>query len=594
MMFVEENTCLSPLLVVDGNDACVVGLLVCVSASFPSSTHDARPTKDPAPSLPTFYDDRTTSMMEASTLIPRYSRQMIVPSVGGLEGQRQLSSTSVLVVGAGGIGSSVLLYLAGAGIGHIEVLDFDVVEISNLHRQVLHDTKSQGQLKCESAIQRMKALNPTIQCTSSSVKLTVENAMACFEDFDVVVDATDNFEARYIINDACVLLGKPLVSGSAVGLEGQITVFAPRIGPCYRCVYPTISQLESCRSCANAGVLGPVPGLIGCMQAMETIKVILSKEDIIAKVKQARENHQQQTEVESSLQVMNNNDKRLPIETSSSTIGKSLVGKDLQTLIGRQVFYDATVGEFYNFILPPRNLHCAVCGDQPTICSMEQCDEFLKKGGTTHHTGSSSGSNGNSGVHGDMQHCSTDCSIKTNPITTIQTTKTITHITPVAYYQDICVSGTRHIVLDVRSDVQFAMVSFEWYQQPEAKAEEQKPTFPSHTTTTITSRQQMIEAMVQSTMIVHISLHQLKQLTLSVTTNITDNNNSSNNNVSTKSLHNVITSLITKQINQSDRNGTHQDDHNVDSEISLNQPLPPIYVLCRRGIDSITGFIALS
>ena len=268
----------------------------------------------------------------------------------------------------------------------------------------------------------------------------------------------------------------------------------------------------------------------------------------------------------------------------------------MQTLVGRQVFYDASAGEFHNFILPPRNLHCAVCGDIPTIRSMAQCGEFLKKGSADSKTGGGSSSDGSGSTgSGGLQNCSTSCAITINPTTTATaTTNSITHITPLAYYQDVCVSGTRHIVLDVRSDVQFAMVSFEWYQQSEALNETQKPTLPSHTiTTTTTTRQQMIDTIVQSAVIVHIPLHQLKQLTMTVNANSTDNNNH-NNNSSTKPLHNVITSLFTKQIKQTDKNGTQNGSHNTDSETALDQPLPPIYVLCRRGVDSITGFITLT
>lgn len=198
----------------------------------------------------------------------RYSRQMLVPQLGGVDGQAMLSRSKILVVGAGGIGSTVIMYLAGAGVGQIDILDFDIVEESNLHRQIIHthEGAQRKQLKAESACQRVRDLNPHIQTSPILQRLTSENSQELILGYDVVVDATDNYDARYAISDGCVALGVPLVSGSAgrvfrflgdisvVGIEGQITVFpCDRISPCYRCLYPTPSVAEGCRSCANAG-----------------------------------------------------------------------------------------------------------------------------------------------------------------------------------------------------------------------------------------------------------------------------------------------------------------------------------------------------
>ena len=202
---------------------------------------------------------------------------------------------------------------------------------------MIHDSANQGMPKTTSAISRLSAINPTLSYNEINVKLSANNAESIIKDFDVIVDATDNFEARYIINDACVLHRKPLVSGSAVGLEGQATVFIPYESACYRCLYPSQSFAESCRSCANAGVLGPVPGLIGCLQAIETIKLLLLK------------------------------------GSKSSTSPSS----QLECLVGRQILYDASVGSFHTFTLPSRSTECAVCGDHPSILCLADTEREL-------------------------------------------------------------------------------------------------------------------------------------------------------------------------------------------------------------------------
>mmetsp|Transcript_14944 Transcript_14944/g.41604 ORF Transcript_14944/g.41604 Transcript_14944/m.41604 type:complete len:277 (-) Transcript_14944:2457-3287(-) len=206
--------------------------------------------------------------------VERYSRQLLLHGGFGVEGQLKLLKSSVLIVGAGGIGSTVILYLAACGIENLSVVDFDKVDLSNLHRQVIHKTNDVGLNKAESARRAVDSLNPSVSFAVVDEPLTAENALELISSSDCVVDASDNPQTRYIINDACVLGGVPLVSGSAMGTEGQLTVYNYEGGPCYRCMYPTPNMKEGSKSCADNGVLGPVPGLIGILQALETIKVI--------------------------------------------------------------------------------------------------------------------------------------------------------------------------------------------------------------------------------------------------------------------------------------------------------------------------------
>lgn len=206
--------------------------------------------------------------------IERYSRQLLIPGGFGVEGQLKLLRSSVLIVGAGGIGSTVILYLAASGIGKMTIVDFDKVELSNLHRQVIHKSCDVGMNKAESACKAAMALNPSIECDAMKMPLTNSNALELVSEHDCVIDASDNPQTRYTINDACVIGGKPLVSGSAMGCEGQLSVYNYNGGPCYRCLYPKVSVAEGSKTCADNGVLGPVPGIIGMLQAMETIKIV--------------------------------------------------------------------------------------------------------------------------------------------------------------------------------------------------------------------------------------------------------------------------------------------------------------------------------
>ena len=210
----------------------------------------------------------------------RYSRHLILPEVG-LEGQRKLKAARVLMIGTGGLGSPLGLYLAAAGIGTIGLVDFDVVDESNLQRQIIHGTKDVGRPKIESAQDRLKDINPNVKIEAHETRLTSENALELFKDFDVVVDGTDNFPTRYLVNDACVLTGKPNAYGSIFRFEGQASVFWAEKGACYRCLYPEPPPPGLVPSCAEGGVLGVLPGIVGTIQANEVLKVILGAEGIL-------------------------------------------------------------------------------------------------------------------------------------------------------------------------------------------------------------------------------------------------------------------------------------------------------------------------
>lgn len=204
----------------------------------------------------------------------RYGRHLILPEVG-VEGQKKLLRARVLCIGAGGLGSPLALYLAAAGVGEIGIADFDVVDFSNLQRQVIHGESTLGELKAESAKKRIRDLNSDVKVTIHNERLTSDNAMEIIGGYDVVADGTDNFPTRYLVNDACALLGKPNVYGSIFRFEGQVSVFDAKRGPCYRCLYPEPPPPGLVPSCAEGGVLGILPGIIGTMQAAETVKVIL-------------------------------------------------------------------------------------------------------------------------------------------------------------------------------------------------------------------------------------------------------------------------------------------------------------------------------
>jgi len=211
----------------------------------------------------------------------RYSRHLVLPEVS-LEGQLKLKAARVLLVGAGGLGAPSGLYLAAAGVGRLGIVDFDVVELTNLHRQIAFGTSDIGRSKIEATVERLRDLNPDIEILAHETRLTSENALEILSGYDVIVDATDNFPARYLINDACVLLGKPDVYGSVIRFQGQASVFGLANGPCYRCLYPEPPPPGVVPSCAEGGVLGVLPGIIGSIQAAETIKLIVGAGETLA------------------------------------------------------------------------------------------------------------------------------------------------------------------------------------------------------------------------------------------------------------------------------------------------------------------------
>jgi adenylyltransferase/sulfurtransferase len=213
--------------------------------------------------------------------ISRYSRHLILPEVG-MEGQQKLKAAKVLCVGTGGLGAPLALYLAAAGVGTLGLVDFDVVDASNLQRQIIHSTATVGKLKVDSAEIMLKGLNPFMNVVKHNTMLTSANALEIFKDYDVIADGTDNFQTRYLVNDACVLTGKPNAYGSIFRFEGQASVFATETGPCYRCLYPEPPPPGLVPSCAEGGVLGILPGLVGVIQATEVIKLILGIGDSLA------------------------------------------------------------------------------------------------------------------------------------------------------------------------------------------------------------------------------------------------------------------------------------------------------------------------
>jgi adenylyltransferase/sulfurtransferase len=256
--------------------------------------------------------------------IARYSRHLIMPEVG-MDGQRKLKAAKVLLIGAGGLGSPLGMYLAAAGIGRLGLVDYDVVDYSNLQRQVMHGTKDVGRLKLDSAKDRLLDINPFVQIDTYETALRSDNALTIFADYDVIIDGTDNFPTRYLANDASVLLGKPNIYGSIFRFEGQASVFFPQAGgPCYRCLYPDPPPPGLVPSCAEGGVLGILPGIIGLIQAAEAVKLILGEG---------------------------------------------------QTLVGRLLLFNALQMRFRELKLR-RDPACPLCGEHPTIRELIDYDQF--------------------------------------------------------------------------------------------------------------------------------------------------------------------------------------------------------------------------
>ena len=255
--------------------------------------------------------------------IYRYARHIILPEVGG-EGQKKLLGAKVLLIGAGGLGSPVALYLAAAGVGTIGIVDFDIVDRSNLQRQIIHTTADLDRPKLESARDKMVAMNPDINVVLHNLRLDSTNVHDVFSDYNIIVDGTDNFPTRYLVNDAAVLRGKAVVHGSIFRFEGQVTVFKSPEGPCYRCLYPEPPPPGMVPSCQEAGVLGVLPGVVGSLQAVEVIKLIIGKGD---------------------------------------------------PLIGNLLLYDALKTDFRKLNLR-RDPKCVLCGENPTVTELVDYVEF--------------------------------------------------------------------------------------------------------------------------------------------------------------------------------------------------------------------------
>ncbi len=254
--------------------------------------------------------------------LKRYSRHIILPEVGG-KGQKKIMEAKVLIVGAGGLGCPVGYYLAAAGVGTIGLVDSDTVELSNLQRQIAHSVKTLNMNKAESAKQTFEALNPDVNVVPIKERLTSQNAFDIMRDYNIIVDGTDNFPTRYLINDACVMLKKPLVSGAILRFEGQVTTIVPGQGPCYRCLFEEPPPAGLVPSCQEAGVLGVLPGVIGALQATEVLKLILGKG---------------------------------------------------QPLIGNLLIYDA-LGTNFRKVKIPKNEDCPVCGKNPTITELTEISQ---------------------------------------------------------------------------------------------------------------------------------------------------------------------------------------------------------------------------
>src|SRR5262245_44150313 len=255
--------------------------------------------------------------------VRRYSRHMLLPNVGAM-GQRKLLNGRVLLLGAGGLGSPAALYLAAAGVGTIGIVDFDTVDLSNLQRQILHRQEEVGKPKVESAMRTLKSLNPDVNVVPFRERLYSDNVFDVIKEFEIIVDGTDNFQTRYLINDAAVMTNKTVVHGSIFQFDGQVTVFKPKVGPCYRCLFPQPPPPGAVPNCAEAGVFGVLPGIVGSIQAVETLKLILGEGD---------------------------------------------------PLIGRLLIFDALAMEFSEVKIR-RDTACPVCGDNPTITELIDYDEF--------------------------------------------------------------------------------------------------------------------------------------------------------------------------------------------------------------------------
>ncbi|KAG9301229.1 hypothetical protein G9A89_012612 [Geosiphon pyriformis] len=260
----------------------------------------------------------------------RYGRQLILSGFG-IAGQIKLKSSSFLIVGAGGLGSPVAIYLAASGAGRLGIIDYDIVEISNLHRQIIHNESRTGVSKAQSAKMTVEGLNTSVECIAYDVLLDSSNALSIIEKYDIIIDASDNVATRYLVNDACVIAGKPLISGSALRTEGQLTIYNYRNGPCYRCLYPQPPPLETITNCADGGILGVVTGVIGCLQALEAIKI------------------------------------------ATNMNGESYSNNLL-------LFSATSYPAFRSIKLRSRKLDCAICGNDPSVLKLQDYVQFCGSG----------------------------------------------------------------------------------------------------------------------------------------------------------------------------------------------------------------------
>ncbi|GKV17718.1 hypothetical protein SLEP1_g28185 [Rubroshorea leprosula] len=315
----------------------------------------------------------------SADMVYRYSRHLLLPSFG-VQGQSKLSKSSILVVGAGGLGAPALLYLAASGVGCLGIVDHDVVELNNMHRQVIHTEAYIGQPKVKSAAAACRAMNSTIQIVEYEEALRTSNALDIMSKYDIVIDATDNAPSRYMINDCCVLLGKPLVSGAALGLEGQLTVYNYKGGLCYRCLFPTPPPTTACQRCSDSGVLGVVPGVIGCLQALEAIKI-------------------------------------------ASSVG--------EPLSGRMLLFDALSARIRMVKIRGRSLQCEVCGEGAAFTQQHFKDFDYEK--------------------------FTQSPLATTPLK-LNLLSAESRISS-KEYEDKLVSGEAHILVDVRPDYHYKIVS---------------------------------------------------------------------------------------------------------------------------------------
>jgi len=363
--------------------------------------------------------------------VDRYSRQMFL---FGASGQEALSTASVAVVGAGGIGSTVILYLSGAGVGAVHVFDVDNVERSNLHRQIIHSDDRVGDSKAASAVRSARQLNPRTSIDYTEARLECTNAIELLRPFDVVVDCTDNMASRFVLNDACFFLQTPLVTGSAIGFEGQATVLLGNCShldmcypgllptlPCYRCLHPRPSVAALCQSCATQGVFGPAPGIIGCMLASEAMKCLL----VHFTSKRNDEQHQS--------------------SSASTSSSRSTVPTGMKVLAGKQAYFDGLTGETVTFTLPKRRQDCPLCSPDVNVRSiktMEDTETYIMNLMAAQEQGSKVASQAHEKKHEGGN-------IDKPPLP---------HIS-VDDYAAVLKSGSDHVLLDVRSTKQFSLAN---------------------------------------------------------------------------------------------------------------------------------------